>query len=142
MSPKLIRDLEEKYPSLKIPCPETDNGWYDLIDMLLAEVTNTNNQLEKYKIRCSITQIKEKFGGLRFYVVNNWVEKTMDGDLLIEDQDKAADLIDKLYEFIERIEDTSRELCEICGVTGEILRSETQLKTLCKNCRGMKFQYN
>jgi len=45
------------------------------------------------------TQIKEKFGGLRFYINSGSKE---------------------IHEIISRYEELSYEICEVCGETGEI----------------------
>jgi hypothetical protein len=56
-----------------------------------------------------ITQIKEKFGGLRFYV---------------------ASASDSLYAAIDDAEELSYTICEECGEPGEI-RREGWWRTLC-----------
>ena len=56
-----------------------------------------------------ITQVKEKFGGLRFYV---------------------SDATDEVHNYIEFAESMSFRVCEMCGAPGEP-RSDGWTKTLC-----------
>lgn len=57
-----------------------------------------------------IMQIKEKFGGLRFYV--------MQGS-------------DELFDAINAAEEESLKLCELCGEPGSLRKTGGWLRTLC-----------
>ncbi len=87
---------------------EIDSGWYQLIHDLIAELILTDWDRD-------IHQIKEKFGGLRFYI-------------------GAAS--QEVHDIISRYEELSYLTCETCGETGE-LRKDTGwrggmwYKTLC-----------
>lgn len=59
-----------------------------------------------------ITQIKEKYGGLRFYV---------------------ASANDSLYAAIDDAEDLSYTICELCGEPGEA-REGCWIQTMCDVC--------
>ena len=61
-----------------------------------------------------IAQVKEKFGGLRFYV-------DMHGDKLYNE---------RVYSYIQFAEQLSYSVCEICGAPGEV-RNNRWYKTLC-----------
>lgn len=80
---------------------ECGPGWDKLIDPLIALCT-----LRKVKI----VQIKEKFGGLRFYV------------------EYSNPAIDRR---ITEAEKQSFNICEMCGEPGELLKNNDWLKTLC-----------
>ena len=58
-------------------------------------------------------QIKEKFGGLRFYV------------------DSATD---KIYNMIDEAEKKSYTICEVCGKSGKEYHIKGWTMTLCKKC--------
>lgn len=82
---------------------DTGDGWFQLIWDLCMDITNYQkdhpeifNDIEMGPIQAE--QVKEKFGGLRFY--------TNYGD-------------DKVYEFIGKAEKRSYETCEICGEPGK-----------------------
>jgi predicted HicB family RNase H-like nuclease len=57
-------------------------------------------------------QVKEKFGGLRFYMTSG---------------------TDEIYNLISEAEAKSRETCEECGKPGEE-RSMPWIRTLCDSC--------
>lgn len=123
MSPELDRKLVAKYPELyrdryksmkqTAMCWGFDcgDGWFGIIDQLSADITN-------YCIahNCDIpiaTQVKEKFGGLRFYL----------GSI-------HKDCFDNIYNMIDEAEKLSYKTCETCGKAG-ILRGGSWLQTLC-----------
>jgi hypothetical protein len=81
---------------------ECGDGWYPLIKDLISDLI----ELGWDKQTC---QVKEKFGGLRFYI-NGASEE--------------------IYKRIRIAEDLSYETCETCGEKGE-LRSIGWYKTLC-----------
>lgn len=95
-------ELETCYSYWGIECSE---GWKHLYQPLIE-------YCEEHKI--TVTQIKEKFGGLRFYV-----------DDVPEDRRK------ELYDMIADAERESYETCEVCGEPG-ISRSDGWIKTLCE----------
>src|SRR5580693_361247 len=83
-------------------------GWSKLIDPLIAKAN---------ELGATVDQIKEKFGGLRFYFTPG-----------------TADT-DELEEMIERAEIESMVTCEMCGKPGKLARSATWLKVLCSDHR-------
>lgn len=72
-----------------LPC--VGAGWHPLIRELIAD-------LEKLGWDGYISQIKEKFGGLRFYIGQG---------------------TDELFNRIDRAETDSKRICELCGDPGE-----------------------
>jgi hypothetical protein len=79
-------------------------GWVKLIEPLMVECQERG---------VTILQVKEKFGGLRFYV------------------DAApADLHDK----IEAAEAESLRTCELCGEAGVTRNIKGWLRTVCEQC--------
>lgn len=86
MKTELQEKLFKKYPKIfcqrhlsktetamcyGISCPDY---WYDLIDTLCYNIqiyVVNQNKKSKEKIVCEATQVKLKFGGLRFYVNNS-----------------------------------------------------------------------
>ena len=87
---------------------DTGEGWYDLIAKLLDDITAISKDFK-------IMQIKEKFGGLRFYIV-------APGSVL-----KANLIKEKIY----IAEDLSLKTCEVCGEPGEPRRVNGWIRTLC-----------
>ena len=84
------------------------DGWFQLIWDLCLELEKVNPQVVAQ-------QVKEKFGGLRFYVHSS----NMNG-----------------YDLITRAEALSFKVCEWCGKEGSNKESSTGwIRTLCPDCR-------
>ncbi len=91
---------------------EHDDGWYKIVFNLMQCIDNyikNNPQLEIPKV--SITQVKEKFGTLRFYY--NGGDENIDG----------------MVWFAEHL---SGHICEICGEAGENKVVNSWYKTTCE----------
>jgi hypothetical protein len=137
MNEKLEKKLSEKYPILYrytsektkplIPMIfgfECGDGWYNIIDKLSAEIEKYNKVVmesdipEDDKYPVIAFQVKEKFGGLRFYVGG------------------APEFI---HELITKAENESYEVCENCGIKDgvetEASKGHYWIKTLCRFCR-------
>lgn len=87
---------------------ECGDGWYDIINEL-------SEKLSYYNVVAA--QVKEKFGGLRFYLEvypsNKWEE---------------------ILDIIGDAEIKSFETCEYCGKPGKPTKGGW-IKTLCKECK-------
>ena len=120
---KDMGELLTKYPKIfrqsKLPMNQTcmcwgiatGSGWYDIIDKLCGEI---QAYCDKNGCQIEATQVKEKFGLLRFYTnVSN----------------------DDVDAMIERAEVQSSKTCESCGTTkGVKLRGTGWKNTLCDKC--------
>lgn len=82
---------------------ECNNGWLELIKNLIEELIAAGWNKE-------ICQIKEKFGGLRFYINEG---------------------SDEVFDIISKYESLSYKTCELCGEPGET-RSGNWIRTLCE----------
>jgi predicted nucleic acid-binding Zn ribbon protein len=92
----------------------TGSGWNKLIEKVLAEIEEYNEGKEGDD-KIIVTQIKEKFGGLRIYV--NFCTLGI-GDI------------------IDEVEDESYKVCEKCGSTvGVTTNQDGWMKTRCEDCR-------
>lgn len=80
-----------------------DNGWLGLIKKLILD-------LFKNGWNGQIAQVKEKFGGLRFYIGHD---------------------NDAIFDLISEAEGKSYEICETCGDVGELNKTNGWLKTVC-----------
>ena len=88
---------------------ETGEGWFRLIDQLSADITLLD---EKNGTTTIAVQVKEKYGGLRFYVESG---------------------SDAVYDLIDAAEHESLKTCETCGEPGE-LRGVGWVSTRCDAC--------
>ena len=121
MKPELQMQLFKNYPSIfaerdltiEQSCMawgiECGDGWYDLIDKLCSDLIKLNPSVVAM-------QVKEKFGGLRFYVT-----------ITVPISEKNTDLI---LERISKAETDSETTCEVCGKKGRI-RAGGWLRCLC-----------
>jgi len=98
---------------------ECDDGWFDLISALCHNIQNyvdwkssVLSSEECENLQPVADQVKQKFGGLRFYITG--------GDERIEGMIMMA-------------ESMSYKLCEWCGNKGK-LRSGGWVTTLCDSC--------
>jgi len=85
---------------------ECGEGWRPLIQELI-------DKLDKLPEDIYVTQIKEKFGTLRFYIMS------------------GSEIADGL---IEEYEHKSAVVCEVCGQTGRLRERGRWYKTLCDSC--------
>jgi hypothetical protein len=92
---------------------ECGDGWFDIIDSLCS-LLMIESEMTEGVVPPRATQVKEKFGTLRFYV------------------DQASDY---QYKLIERAERMSKTTCEVCGEPGALDGSRSWIKTLCDEHR-------
>lgn len=92
-------------PSCGFYCPE---GWLELVDGLCEKL----NVLEKPPL---VEQVKQKYGGLRFYISN---------------------ASEKAYEIINEYENRAESICEFCGSMDNVTKSSTNwIFTVCTKCK-------
>lgn len=111
--PKLFK--EEQY----VACGE---GWFDIIGDLSKQI---NDYVEKLPMRTedpyvTVVQIKEKFGGLRYYVHYN---------------NLSDDQVQQIEDMIRVAETKTTTTCEDCGGDGTMVSPRRYwMRTLCKKC--------
>jgi len=112
-----LRELIEKYPkifdrtvyNLGWHIPKT---WIPLVDELCTEIQKQCDE-QGFQITCS--QMKEKFGGLRFYV--NYAT-------------------DEIWKLIDKCQKESMEICQECGCKNCNVSSTSDWITyLCDPCK-------
>lgn len=96
---------------------ECGDGWYMLLEQLLENIEHhlnpENSWPKKERIPLQINQIKEKFGGLRFYYSG--------GD-------------DFVRGMVYLAESLSYHICENCGSTKNVSQTKDWITTLCEDC--------
>lgn len=125
MTPELDKALCEKYPkifadrnrSMTITAMcwgfDVGDGWYALIDVLCEELQRETDQQGAPQVIA--TQVKEKYGGLRFYVG------------CAEERQMA------MIDFAEAL---SYRICEECGAPGSLdERKDRWMTTRCARHR-------
>lgn len=88
---------------------ECGDGWYDLLWRLCEDIERIGPG-EDFRV----LQVKEKFGGLRFYI-------------------GAAPR--EVHDRIDLAEQESYDTCEICGTKENVTSEGAWISTLCGNCR-------
>lgn len=105
--PKIFRDrYEDKRTTAMCWGFECGDGWFELLMDLCKNIQKYCDEIGSQVVA---VQVKEKFGGLRFYVDR--------GD-------------DHIYNLISEAELRSERTCEVCGIPGEVYGG-SWLKTLC-----------
>jgi hypothetical protein len=161
MNKKNTNKLWEKYPIIfsgrhltlqqsLIPFGfECGDGWYNLIDELCENVMTLIGDKD---ITVTAAQVKEKFGGLRFYYdirspdtfignigyrISRFMFKLKWGQMYWKIQDFRKKfyktLEEKIRDAIHDGEDKSYDTCEICGEPGET-RGRGWVSTQCDKC--------
>ena len=111
-----FKPKSEAYPKPQEPFElfgvECDKGWNELIQPLSDWIENYNKEHEDDPI--VIEQVKEKFGGLRFYV---------------------SYAPDELSRMIHKAEGDSYGICEVCGSKIDVGHTSSGwIKTICRKC--------
>jgi hypothetical protein len=92
--------------------------------------TDFRQKYQKNTPQCKAVQVKEKFGGLRFYVTFQSVDGADEGD---EDSLETRRFVSEVLGMISFAESMSHRICEVCGSRG-VLRTGGWQRTLCDSC--------
>lgn len=106
--PNKIYSINGTELTLEQVCSQVGPGWKSLVSALITD-------LFKLGWDGNLHQIKEKFGGLRFYIGSG---------------------TEDMFRAIKMSEAESTHTCEECGLTGTIKANKRGwLKCLCEDCR-------
>ena len=133
MKLELEQELTKKFPLLyqyvtEITKPlipmafgfEFGDGWFNIISNLSERIEEYNRTVTNPDLLVKAFQVKEKYGGLRFYI---------------------GGAPNEIHDLIEKTEDESLSTCEDCGSPGDMAVSGGWYKTLCDSCM-LKLNYN
>jgi Mor family transcriptional regulator len=111
-----FEELKKEYPELlsAVHYASIDEGWGKLVSNLCFKIDHYQKFLKDEEKRATVVQIKEKFGGLRFYIYG--------GD----------DYIRGLIDFAECM---SFSICEACSKPASRSKEGGWIRTLCEDCR-------
>jgi len=108
----LLKDFPKLYRQYYLPMTETCMNWgFDCGDGWFDLIYDLSQKLEIASPTTEATQVKQKYGGLRFY--NNGT--TEDGEKLVRDAEQK-----------------SYHTCEECGKKGKLINDLPWIQTLCK----------
>lgn len=118
--PKILRDyLGDKMKTCMAWGIECGDGWYDLLDNLMEKIQFVS---DKSGVQLIASQIKEKFGTLRFYYQTESI-----------DSETSKIVINIFDDMIYCAEKTSAHVCETTGKGGTLCSRVGWMKTLCKS---------
>jgi len=111
-------DENKRYPV----CIDVDDGWKSLIEDLARGLDDLSLKVSPEDLNMMyVVQIKEKFGGLRFYM---------------------SSCTEEMYDLIAQAENDSYSICEKCGKSGKN-RTGGWYKTLCdEHARELGYEYD
>lgn len=129
------KELIEKYPWLQIRnvwtgelvepedyeftwLDDLPDGWRKAFGLQMVKELDKILRKANYQNEYRITQIKEKYGYLRWY--DNGVPVTISKEY---------------YKWMAKYEELSKHICLICGEPGEIDYAQYWLMPLCDKCR-------
>ncbi len=106
---KLQNDFPKLFSELPYCASFIDKGWYQIVYDLCSKIEELLESPED----AGVAQIKEKFGGLRFYYSCD-----------------REEIFNKVKKLVRDAERQSLKTCEVCGEPGE-MRKDGWLKTKC-----------
>ena len=133
MKTELENKLFKKYPEIfaqrTLPMTETcmcwgietNNGWYKLIETLCASLQWDTDHNDYPQVVA--TQVKEKYGGLRFYYTWKETDKEYPKEKYAYQEGK-----------ISLAEHLSENICEECGSMDNVTQTTGWIVTLCNKC--------
>lgn len=108
-----LQEMTERISKGFIRSIDVGPGWHEL-------VVGVHSQLSGIDPDYHIHQVKEKFGGLRYYYAPS---------------DKATmEQASQMAEIVRSAEERSWKICEECGAPGEIQGDQWVRVVLCSNC--------
>ena len=120
--PDTMKDVEDLLNQEEMVLPiqfgfECGDGWFMLLKTLMSSIEwhldPSHSFPTKERLPFQIDQIKEKFGGLRFYYHG--------GD-------------ERIMGMVFLAESLSYEICEHCGSTKNVMQTKGWISTLCEDC--------
>lgn len=114
---------------------ELPAGWFDIVDALCRDIEGL---LGSEPDRFEVQQIKEKFGGLRFYYSLEGAEDmfidfhTERGIRTIVNKGDGPPLMDRIRSLVEAASLRSTTTCQVCGASGVRATRGAWVGTLCE----------
>lgn len=115
--------LAEKYPhidtskyiwhELITTANEYGSGWHDLLIELVMKIEEIYKKNDMDITEFEISQIKEKYGGLRVYAFSS---------------------IPEVHDLIHEYENKAETVCDECGATGSLHVKDGWFQVLCDKC--------
>lgn len=112
---------------------ECGDGWFTLLEALCHSVQSQcdfmNRMFPQLCLQGVVTQVKEKYGSLRFYLVVHYAENLEDHDM--EKVRKTLSFVDGMVSMAEAM---SERFCGECGSTFRLDRNQPFPHSICDAC--------
>ena len=109
---------------------ECGEGWRDLIDNLCSRLQFDTDRNDYPQVEA--TQVKEKFGGLRFYYTSIPTKKSLEKEKKWSgSQERAFGVQEGVISVFEQL---SEQTCEKCGKMDGVTQTSGWIVTLCPEC--------
>jgi hypothetical protein len=144
----MIEELVGKYPNIfkegaqVIMCGA---GWNGILDKLCTSIECYVGEFNKRNPDCPISfkasQVKQKFGGLRFYGSLDNIELVRSYSLACGDNKILKDYdiaFHRVFGAISSTEFISTIVCESCGNKGSIDGNSFRMRCECESCRSSR----
>lgn len=129
----VLSPIDGSYEAIGLDCGD---GWYQLIRDMCREITAAYEAAGRPP-DVVVDQVKEKFGALRFYyhhknqpITFHAPDSLPDGHGPCVGPD-GAELNQKVEEIVDRYEEMSGDVCEVCGAPGSLRTDLQWTSTLC-----------
>ena len=133
-------ELQKKFLNLNLFLLEIFNFLEKSIDVH----NETKNKYIRSNLKCLqepniiISQVKEKYGTLRFYWFTSFNTIETDRDeidiVTMKEKEEVSNLINELHDVVSKYEVKSESVCEKCGNKGKLRDDLRWIRTLCKSC--------
>ncbi len=127
--PKTFRGSPPVVPSDLPP------GWYSLVDKLCSDIEALlGREPERFKV----TQVKEKYGGLRFYFSFEGAEDhfvdfhSSEGIETFVQEADGPSVMSQLRMLVGAASEQSTSICQDCGAPGTLANRRGWVSTLCE----------
>ena len=118
--------IGDSYETFGIEC---NDGWFNLIWNLCQEIVDCYKEEER-ELDIFVDQVKEKYGGLRFYY-------HIDSEGTNNISPNEAGFSERIEEIVSRYEEDSENVCEECGAEGRLRNDRPYILTLCDACAAL-----
>lgn len=122
---KMLEQLRDEFPRVfRQRGFECGDGWHQLVRKLamhaeeLAREARLDPDSDTWP---HAVQVKEKFGGLRFYLGGG-----------------TEEIHRKFFDLMMAVEQESRSICEQCGAPGEVINDGGYVHTSCELCEARR----
>lgn len=125
--------IDDLYGAFGLDC---NNGWYQLIRDMCAEITAAYEAVGE-PVDIVVDQVKEKYGTLRFYYhpkgqpIAIHAFDSLSGGPSLRVRPGRSEIYQKVAEIVDRYEEMSGHVCEICGAPGCLRTDLRWILTLC-----------